>query len=368
MALGDGTAWDETTPTNATNLSDGDDHILDIRKGVRIRLEYEHSTLAGSSAGGKHKFMTMQTQAVKPTVDATQTAALYVKDVGSGIIELFYEDEAGNELQITNGTQVNNTLPTHYRDGCRVQKAGSATTITVNKGFLDVNGSNVSIAATTLTLTTNGDWASGSSEQAVSTFGYVGVSAAGAIKMDTTAPTHDNYGVSTTVGLKRYVTWHGTVYRVIGWFKMNATGSGELDSYSVSNIREGDAVNHVHRVGSTDDTINDTSYGSDLTECTVPFYATGRRPVVVVCKLHNNNDGALGINNGMTAIVDLDGSDDSDSESATTSDAAGSISHTLTLHYIKTDVTEGSHTFTIQAKVEAGADMVTHKVLDVYEL
>lgn len=104
MALGDGDAWDETTPVNATNLSDGDDHVRDLRKGTRIRLEYEHSTLAGSSAGGKHKFMTMQTQGTKPTVDATQVAALYVKDVGSGVIELYYEDEAGNEVQMTDGS------------------------------------------------------------------------------------------------------------------------------------------------------------------------------------------------------------------------------------------------------------------------
>lgn len=365
MALGDGTAWDETTPTNATNLSDGDDHILDIRKGVRIRLEYEHSTLGSSSAGGKHKFITLQNQASKPTVDATQVAAVYTKQVSS-LQELFFEDEAGNEIQITDGNALKNSIPTHYRESMRVLRGGSNTTITVQQGFVDVGGTKVEkTSSSTLTLTTAGDWASGSSEQATSTFGYVGISIAGALKMDTTAPTHDDYAVSSTTGLKRYVTWHGTVYRVIGWFYMNSTGSGELDTYAVSNIREGDMENHVHRVGSTDDTINDTSYGSDLTQCAVPFYATGRRPVVIVCKLYNN-DASLGINNGFTAIVDVDGTDDTDSETSTT--GSGTTTHSLVLHHIKTDVTEGSHTFTIQAKVEASSDVVNHKVLDVYEL
>lgn len=106
MALGDGTAWDETTPTNATFLSDGDDHIRDVRAGVRIRMEYEHSTFGGSSAGGKHKFVTLQAQGAKPTLDATQVAALYCKTV-AGIKELFYEDSAGTEVQLTTAGAIN---------------------------------------------------------------------------------------------------------------------------------------------------------------------------------------------------------------------------------------------------------------------
>lgn len=106
MALGDGDAWDETSPNNATLLSDGDDHIRDVRKGVRIRLEYEHSTFAGSSAGGKHKFVTLQVLATKPTLDATQVAAIYCKTV-AGIKELFYEDSNAAEIQLTTGGGIN---------------------------------------------------------------------------------------------------------------------------------------------------------------------------------------------------------------------------------------------------------------------
>jgi hypothetical protein len=131
MALGDGDTWDETVPSNATNLSDGDDYIRDVRKGIRIRMEYEHSTFGASSAGGKHKFVTLQTQATKPTVDATQTAAVYAKDVGSGVIELFYEDEAGNEIQITSGSGLSGIIAAASQ---AETEAASSTTVSATPG------------------------------------------------------------------------------------------------------------------------------------------------------------------------------------------------------------------------------------------
>jgi len=110
MALGDGTAWDETTPSNATNLRDGDDHQRDLRIGTRIRLAKEHVTPAAASVGGEHTFITLQTQGAKPALAGAQTGGLYLKDVGAGVIELFYEDEAGNEIQVTSGSgTINNS-------------------------------------------------------------------------------------------------------------------------------------------------------------------------------------------------------------------------------------------------------------------
>ena len=53
-ADGTGTGWDETSPASSHNISDGPAEIVDVRKGVRIRMEYEHEDFAGSSAGGEH--------------------------------------------------------------------------------------------------------------------------------------------------------------------------------------------------------------------------------------------------------------------------------------------------------------------------
>ena len=52
---GTGTGWAETDPTDSEFVSDGAQEIRDIRKGTRIRTEYEHETFAASSAGGEHK-------------------------------------------------------------------------------------------------------------------------------------------------------------------------------------------------------------------------------------------------------------------------------------------------------------------------
>ena len=147
--------------------------------------------------------------------------------------------------------------PLQYRNNLSVRQA-STTTITVDIGDIEVNGSILSkTSTTTLTITTAGDWAGGSSLQATSTTGYVGISAANALKLHTTAPTHSNYAVDNTSGVKRYATWSGTVYRIIGWFRMNATGSGELDAYGVSNLSDLSVRNIV--------TFNDGAYATGST-------------------------------------------------------------------------------------------------------
>lgn len=116
MALGDGTAWDETTPSNATNVSDGDDHIRDLRLGTRIRLAKEHVTPAASSVGGEHTFITLQQQATKPTLSGSQTGAVYIKAV-SGTDEMFYENSAGTELQLTSAGALNVSIAAAYPIG-----------------------------------------------------------------------------------------------------------------------------------------------------------------------------------------------------------------------------------------------------------
>lgn len=54
MALGDGTEWDEGAPITTEPRADGADEIRDLRKGVKIRINKEHVTLATDSAGGEH--------------------------------------------------------------------------------------------------------------------------------------------------------------------------------------------------------------------------------------------------------------------------------------------------------------------------
>lgn len=152
----------------------------------------------------------------------------------------------------TNGAAANPSWATagvmpHARHAMYVMQA-STTTITVAPGSVEINGAIVTKTTnTTLTISTAGDWAGGSSLRATNTTAYVGIDSAGNIKMHTTAPSHADYALSITAAnnTKRYASWSSTTYRIIGWFRMNATGSGELDVYGVSNIADGAIKNTV---------------------------------------------------------------------------------------------------------------------------
>lgn len=153
--------------------------------------------------------------------------------------DLWY-DTTNNLLKSYDGASWTSTtsIVTGYRNEMNVMQASTAT-ITVGPGSVEVNGALVSKTSnTTLTLSTAGHYASGSSQRATSTLGYVVIDASGNLKLTTTAPTHADYALSITEAnnTKRYATISGTVYRYLGWFYMNATGSGELDTYGVSNI------------------------------------------------------------------------------------------------------------------------------------
>ena len=51
----DGTAWDVTAPGIDELVGNHYKEIYDLRKGIAIRMNYEHATLATASAGGVHK-------------------------------------------------------------------------------------------------------------------------------------------------------------------------------------------------------------------------------------------------------------------------------------------------------------------------
>ena len=91
-------AWDETLPTDAEDAKDGASRIRNFKIDVSERVEVDHS-FAGDANDGAHKKVTLLEQAANPT-NAANTGFLYTKDV-SGATELFYEDEAGNVIQLT---------------------------------------------------------------------------------------------------------------------------------------------------------------------------------------------------------------------------------------------------------------------------
>ncbi len=180
----------------------------------------------------------------------------------------------------------------NYRSGFNCKWA-STTTITVEGGVIDVDGTTITKTSdTTLTLGTASDWVDDTSDQAVSTYGYIYINNAGKIEMDDVAPDASDSSDNTTGILRYYNTGTDTSWRrMIGWFYMNSTGSGELSSYEVGNLKDGDVHNAVVRTDSTQNAVNDTSFalsggGGDLTNTQVHFYSSGRGLVDITCHVN----------------------------------------------------------------------------------
>ena len=90
----------EATPANGDDASEGANRIRDFKTDVAERLVVDHSW-AGDDNDGMHNQVTFADPLVDKPVQANDETYLYSKDV-NGTSELFYEDEAGNEVQITN--------------------------------------------------------------------------------------------------------------------------------------------------------------------------------------------------------------------------------------------------------------------------
>lgn len=194
------------------------------------------------------------------------------------------------------------SVPINYRQGMLVSR-DSTSTIKVYPGTVEMNGSMVTkTTTTTLSLATAGDWAGGSSLRAVSTYGYVGEDTTGNIKLHTTAPAYINYALTVTDGKLRYASWSSTTYRILGWFYMNATSAGELNTYEVANIKEGDVANNASIQSTTQVSTTSASFVSD-TQATQHFYSSGN-PVNIFYSVGNAESSGSGIN---TISINTDG-------------------------------------------------------------
>lgn len=101
MAVGDGTTWDESTPTDGTLAVQIDDYNRDVRKGVRNRMALEHEWPASQSAtseGGRHQFVTFQQQGATPTMAGTQLGTVYLDTNGACV----FASSGGSALVLQN--------------------------------------------------------------------------------------------------------------------------------------------------------------------------------------------------------------------------------------------------------------------------
>jgi hypothetical protein len=179
--------------------------------------------------------------------------------------------------------------------------------------------------------------------------------------MDNVAPDESDTSGNTT-GILRYndTGTDTSDRRMIGWFYMNSVGSGELYSYEVGNLKDGDVHNSVVNTDTTNDTLNDLAYGTDITAMTTHFYCSGRGIViikghVVFSATDASREVTVEIHDGADIVA-------SEAVAITVSTNDQSFSPVHAERYA-----QGGVTFDIKGKISGGSATVADKTLIVQE-
>lgn len=146
-----------------------------------------------------------------------------------------------------------------------------------------------------------------------------------------------------------------TYYQRIGYLYNDASSN----IVNVGNMNTGNARNSITKTDSTDDTINDTTYGSDLTGLSAKFYSDGVRPTMIASGIVLSSG-----NNDIHIIVDVDGTDKASSERGLT---GGTIDATGVQTVYSELLSEGIHTINVQAKVSSSTDVVIDKNMTIWQ-
>lgn len=252
-------------------------------------------------------------------------------------------------------------VPTNYRTGYSCRWA-STTTLEVQAGVIDVDGTFVQdTGTTTLTLSTTTDWVSDIVGSTADTFGYVYINATGKIELDLNAPDETDVSGNTS-GVLRYndTGTDTTDRRNLGWFYMNT--STQLSDYEVGNLKDGDVQNSVTRTDTTNDTLNDTSFGSDLTNMTVHFYSSGRGLVDITGHVFFTSTS---ISTNEIEVEIHDGADIPTSKASSDEVITSATFSRQAKHAEK--YPQGTTVFDVKGKISAGTATVADKTIIIHE-
>lgn len=241
----------------------------------------------------------------------------------------------------------------HFRSGLEVSATPLAT-ITVSPGAIKHGTTFLKkTTATTLNIGTASDWAGGVSGRATSSYGYVGISATNTIKLIAAAYAPTKADVSgNTEGTLRYSVVDTVYYRIIGWFFMNADGSGNVFAHSCSNFKDGDVYNTIVTYDTVSVSVVNTTYGTNFNNTKTAFYSTGR-PISISAQAKYSGDAGR----QLTLIADIDGTNKAGSEMTGYSGSGGVYAHSNVQWQEK--LSQGAHNITIQAKTDGGTSTIT---------
>jgi len=116
------TIYDATKPQGTLPIRDLDETIRDFKIAVQERLEREHGGINDADSG-RHRVISMP--AVGTPGGIAGRAQMYCKNV-NGVIEMFYLDSNGTEVQMTSGGKLNlsatTVMPQVQTDNVTIQK------------------------------------------------------------------------------------------------------------------------------------------------------------------------------------------------------------------------------------------------------
>jgi len=234
--------------------------------------------------------------------------------------------------------------------------------ITISPGVTYNGTSRISkVGNTVLSLGTATDFATGVSQRGTATLGFVAVNNLGSIKLTTTAPTKaDTSG--NTVGKLRYSVIGTDYWRVLAWFYMNTTGSGNIDKWNFGNFKDGFVSNSIIKDNGISITLSDTTYDDDLNDTLVNFYTSGSNVNITSNLISLGGEGST---KQIGTIISIDSTSRANSETINTNNAGtDSINNSNQWNEV---LSQGLHTIKIVGKCSANSVAVTPYSLIVEE-
>jgi hypothetical protein len=126
----------EAIPADTEDESLGAGRIRNFKVDIRERMQQDHSW-NGDDSDGYHDSATLLTQASDPTpTPASGTAGVVYSKLVGGNNELFWKDNLGNVLQITQSGKLVNPVPWAITGGLPTSIAGTNTTATISTSAL----------------------------------------------------------------------------------------------------------------------------------------------------------------------------------------------------------------------------------------
>jgi len=233
----DGTKWDVTSPDIDQPIGNHYKEMYDLRKGIAIRMNKEHQTLATSSAGGEH--------------------------IPGGCAILFYDDTTAVDANVTASTFVHDDL---IYDTTLLQfftmNAAEDTKVAIEIGTAGIADANITTAKIADANITTAKLAAATSQALAPTgaiISYAGSSApSGWFICDGNAVSRTTYSdLYTVVGTTYGVGDGSTTFNIpdlVGYFVrgLDEAQAVDPDVRTLGSTQQDGIIAHVHRV-QTDD-------------------------------------------------------------------------------------------------------------------